>query len=123
MLTVLHIEDDDEIRALTALAFEFADDMELIQAPDGQTGLKLLEDMTPHLVLLDYMMPGLSGADVIRVMNRNDRLKRIPVAFVTARTVPEDEAKMRSLGAISILRKPFDPLALPNFIRTHATGL
>jgi DNA-binding response OmpR family regulator len=117
MKTVLHIEDDEDIRALTALAFEIAGSVNFIQASDGRQGLELVERSAPDLVLLDYMMPGLSGAEVLtQIRAMPAPACNVPVVFVTARATYEDEKMMRKLGAMDVIRKPYDPVELPGVV-------
>lgn len=120
MLNVLHIEDDEDIRALASMALSLDEEISLTQALDGNDGLKKAEVSAPDLILLDYMMPGLSGIDVYRKIRTELGLEDVPIAFVTARTTPDDEKCMIDLGAVAVLRKPFDPLSLPHFVREHA---
>lgn len=120
MFNVLHIEDDEDIRDLASMALAMDDEIALTQAVDGEDGLRKARERKPDLVLLDFMMPGLSGDEVFIRLRDEPGLSDVPIVFVTARTLQEDEKRMRDLGAIAILRKPFDPLALAGFVRDHA---
>lgn len=76
-------------------------------AGNGEEGLELAELERPNLILLDLRMPGMSGWDVLMVLQTNQRLWRIPVIIMTA-TVPEsEEHKIRGMRAASFLTKPF----------------
>ncbi len=117
MLKILHVEDDADIRSLVELAISFGDDMELIQVADGLEGLSYLRDASPDVILLDDQMPKLSGREVMSALRISSRLRRIPVIFMTANSGKEDEATFMSLGACGVIKKPFDPMTLPSFIR------
>lgn len=121
MYSVLHIEDDADILELAQMGLSLDGEISLEQAPNGEEGLARAKTMQPDLILLDYMMPGLSGPDTYVKLREMDTMASVPIAFVTARTTPEDEALMKGLGAIAVLRKPFDPLALGDFVRQHAS--
>ena len=117
MLTILHVEDDADIRSLVELAISFVDDMDLIQVEDGLEGLEYLRGASPDLILLDDQMPKLSGREVISALKISSRLRKIPVIFMTASIGKEDEAAFFDLGACRVIKKPFDPMTLPAFIR------
>jgi len=75
-------------------------------APSGQHALKFLENNLVDLILLDIEMPGLSGYDVIKKLKENDRLKGIPVIFLTAQEGRENEEKALNMGAADYILKP-----------------
>ncbi|MDU8946125.1 response regulator [Ovoidimarina sediminis] len=118
---MLHIDDDERIRDLVALAMELNDEVSLIQAANGTDGLRLARQLKPDLILLDFMMPGLSGEDVITEIHASPEIARIPVVFMTARTTQADDEFMMSLGARDVIRKPFDPFQLPERVSEFLT--
>lgn len=79
-------------------------------ATSGEKALKLLEqDPLPDLILLDIMMPGLSGYEVCRLLKADLRLRHIPVIFLTAMTATEDEKRGLEMGAADFITKPVNP--------------
>ena len=116
MRTVLQIDDDADIRELTAFTFELVSPIVLLQAAGGAEGVRLALEEKPDLILLDFMMPELSGEDVLNALRKSKETRDIPVVFMSARTTPADENHMRSLGAQDIIKKPFDPVSLPDRI-------
>lgn len=79
-------------------------------ATSGEKALKLLEvDPLPDLVLLDIMMPGLSGYEVCQRLKADARLRHIPVIFLTAMTATEDEKRGLEMGAADFITKPVNP--------------
>ncbi|WP_456474742.1 response regulator [Candidatus Pyrohabitans sp.] len=107
MVKILIVDDEPEIRFLTRKMLEKAG-YEVVEAGDGEEGLRLLEKETPDLILLDVMMPGLKGWEVCGKIKANVRLKNIPVAMFTVRTTEEDVEKSRDCGAEAHINKPFD---------------
>jgi putative two-component system response regulator len=86
----------------------------------GEKGLAYLsENALPELILLDIMMPGLSGYDVISRLKADLRTHHIPVIFLTAMSSPEDEKKGLELGAVDYITKPISPAILLARIKTH----
>ncbi len=81
---------------------------EIITAYDGKTGLEKVRDELPDLVLLDVMMPGLSGFEVCRSITQDDLTKHIPVILLTALTSTEDLEDGLRAGAFDYIKKPFN---------------
>lgn len=112
---------DDTPANLHVLAEALSGEHEVLIANNGERGLALAnrENLKPHLILLDVMMPGLSGFDVCRRLKENEATRDIPVIFVTARDGLDDEARGLTLGAVDYVAKPIHlPIALAR-IRNH----
>ena len=90
---------------------------EVIEAPDGDTGLALLREHKPDLVLLDVMMPGLDGWQFMDAMKTDAETAAIPVVMLTARVQREDEIRGWLSGAADYLPKPFNPSTLTEVVR------
>ena len=82
----------------------------VILAKDGEQALKILkEDNLPDLILLDILMPGMSGFEIIKIIKHSDRTRDIPVIFITGLNSAEDEEEGLNLGAMDYIVKPFNP--------------
>jgi len=89
-------------------------------ATSGEKALKIVySDEPPDLILLDIMMPDLSGHEVCRRIKANPDRRRIPVIFVTAMVTVEDESLGLALGAVDYITKPVSPPLLQARVRTH----
>ncbi|UDL05374.1 HD-GYP domain-containing protein [Marinobacter sp. CA1] len=110
---------DDEPTNLQVLKNILAADYRLLFARDGERALQLAASETPDLVLLDVMMPGLSGHDVCRRLKAETATTAIPVIFVTALSDVEDEALGFELGAVDYLTKPVSPAIVQARVRNH----
>ena len=106
-------ENLDVVRGL--LAHEYT----VKVAINGQTALKIVEKQPPDLILLDIMMPGLSGYEVCEQLKANPASKDIPVIFLTAMDQTTDESKGFELGAADYITKPVNPPILEARVRTH----
>jgi two-component system phosphate regulon response regulator PhoB len=102
---IVVIDDDDDIRFLVRRRLE-KQGHTVTEAPDGPRGLALIESDEPDLVVLDWMMPGLTGIDVLERL-RADGRPRPRVLMLTARTQESDVARAREAGADGFLVKPF----------------
>ncbi|MBN2519658.1 MAG: response regulator [Bacteroidales bacterium] len=75
---------------------------------DGKEALNFLNEDPPDLVLLDIMMPGIDGYEILDKMTSDNKLKNIPVIMVTSKTEPQDKQKAMDIGAIDYIEKPID---------------
>lgn len=110
---ILLIDDDAGTRALCVANLR-ALEIDVFEAEDGLTGLKLARQKRPDLVLLDVSMPGLDGFQVAESVRRRRKTRHIPLVFLSGEV--GIDARARELGAIAALRKPFDPVALASLI-------
>jgi two-component system phosphate regulon response regulator PhoB len=85
---------------------------DVLQAPDGAAALALLRWALPDLILLDWMMPGLSGVEVARRIRADARMKDIPIIMLTARAEEQDKVQGLEVGADDYITKPFSPREL-----------
>lgn len=102
-------------RALSASGYQVA------TAPSGEAVLQMLEDgaVSPDLLLLDVMMPGISGFDVLRTLQAHPRRRELPVVMITAATDDALRIAARKEGAADLLIKPFRLGELLERIETH----
>lgn len=110
---------DDEPSNLHVLREILQQDYRLLFARDGERALKLAESERPDLILLDVMMPGLTGYDVCAALKASTRTAMIPVLFVTALGDSLDEARGFDVGAVDYLTKPVSPSVVRARVRTH----
>ncbi len=106
MTKVLVIDDERNLRKLVKVNLS-ARGYQVLVAPDGEKGLKLAELECPDLILLDLMLPGMSGWDVLTALKTNQQLQETPVIIMTALARKSDEDKACSMGAVGYLVKPF----------------
>src|SRR6266550_6318416 len=111
MTRVLIIDDEAPIRLLCRVNLE-AEQMEVIDAGDGPTGLEKARSEQPDVILLDVMMPGLDGWQVAEALLDDERTHSIPIIFLTARAEVRDRARGLDLGGIDYVTKPFNPIEL-----------
>jgi len=116
--TVLVVDDSPE--NLELMGGLLGDLYRVKVANSGSRALKILEgDLLPDLILLDVMMPEMSGWDVCRVIQSTKRLAHIAVIFLTAKTSPDDEKLGFDLGAVDYISKPINPATLLARVKTH----
>jgi CheY-like chemotaxis protein len=106
-ITIL-IVDDEIVSRYTIEALLESDNYTLVFAENGLQGLEKAETLTPDLVLLDVMMPGINGFEVCRRLRANPNLAHLPVAMVTAWDDPTARARCLEIGANEVICKPFN---------------
>jgi putative two-component system response regulator len=110
---------DDEPINLKVLNNILKDLYKLIFAKSGAEALRLIEKERPDLILLDVMMPEMTGYEVCEQLKQNPLYKTIPVIFVTALNDSVDEAKGLNVGAVDYIAKPVTPAVVKARVKTH----
>lgn len=111
MSYLLCVDDNEDMRLMVREVLESAGH-EVSLAPDGDAALESIQNREPELLVLDLVMPGMTGIDVCRAVKRNPFTARIPVLMLTARGDIEHKVAAFEAGADDYLAKPFDPREL-----------
>lgn len=109
---VLHVDDDDDIRAIAQIALEVVGGLEVRQCSSGPEAVKAAPGFAPDLLLLDVMMPEMTGEETLNELRHVPGFEKIPVVFMTAKAQAQDIEHLMSLGTEKVIAKPFDPLTL-----------
>ena len=109
--TVLIVDDEFAIRDMIRMALEIAD-FNCIEAENIQQAFTLIVDERPDLVLLDWMLPGGSGMELLRRLKRDDSTREVPVIMLTAKTSEDNVIQGLDVGADDYITKPFAPREL-----------
>jgi len=112
LTTVFYIDDEPDIREIVELALGLVPGLIVRTCPSGTQALQELPLVMPDLVLLDVMMPGLDGPATLAKIREDERLRALPVIFMTAKALPQEVDRFLRLGAIGVISKPFDPILL-----------
>lgn len=111
MKTLLIADDEDGVRALVRMTLE-GGDYEIVEAADGDEALALARERHPDLMLLDVMMPGLSGVEVCRTLKDDPATADLRIVILTAKAQDADREEGLTAGADDYFTKPFSPLTL-----------
>ena len=113
---ILVVEDEDAIRAMLMMILEQAGFVP-IAAADAEEAQIALDNNEPDLILLDWMLPGISGVEWARRLKKETIYREIPIILLTARGEEEDKVKGLEIGADDYVTKPFSPKELVARIR------
>jgi CheY-like chemotaxis protein len=111
-ITVLVVDDDQMIRSVVRIALQRVNDWTVIEAENGSVGVSVAADELPDVILLDFQMPRMDGAQTIAALKGNPETSRLPVIFLTAKTGRRARGAYEQMGAVGTIEKPFDPLVL-----------
>lgn len=117
MSQILIVEDDENIRQLLKMTLENFQ-YSLIDFENGQDAYDYLQEHTVDLAILDLMLPGMNGYDILQYIRSSSRLKHLPVIILSAKDKEWDKIKGLDLGADDYLTKPFSVLELAARIRS-----
>lgn len=113
---ILVADDDPVILRLLQVNFGL-EGFEVRTATRGEEAITAADEMTPDIILLDVMMPGLDGWEVCRRLKEDERFKETPIVFLSARAQDEDRKRGYGLGVAAYVTKPFDPGRLVELVR------
>ena len=108
---VLIVEDDEAIAAMLRYNLK-SEGFNVEHADDGEEALNLVEEQKPDLILLDWMLPSVSGIEVCRRLRQSEKTRNIPIIMVTARSEESDKLMGLDYGADDYITKPFSPAEL-----------
>jgi len=114
---ILYVEDEPDIQAIARIALESVGGFKLEICSSGQSALDVAPGYLPDLILLDVMMPGMDGPTTLTELRKLPDLKDTPVMFMTAKVQPQEIQQFKSMGAIEVIAKPFDPMKLAEIIK------
>lgn len=122
MATILVVDDDGDIRSLLRAILE-VEGHYICEAADGEEALSLFTELQPEVVVLDIMMPGLSGLDVLRGIRSRADGHDVPIMVLTA--LQDDQTAWSSwvAGVNTFLTKPFDPDYLVDWVERQLNPL
>lgn len=108
---ILVVEDEPAIQELVAFSLKNAG-FSVLQAENAEQAMQMINERLPDLVLLDWMLPQMSGVEFANILRRESRTKTIPIIMLTARIEENDKIQGLNVGADDYITKPFSPREL-----------
>ena len=121
-MKALIIDDEDDVRQVIRLSLGRVGGMDVVDASSGSAGVGLAAETRPDFILLDLMMPDMDGVETFGRLRENERTASIPVIFLTAKALPSEIERLRRLGALDVVVKPFNPMTLADQLREILRG-
>jgi two-component system cell cycle response regulator DivK len=116
--TVLYIEDNFHNRRIVRKILQ-SRGYTVIEAEDGPSGLDMIQELQPPLVLLDIGLPGMDGLEVVRQIRRDARLQKTPVIAITASAMRGDRERFLNAGCNDYISKPIQAMELLDMVANH----
>lgn len=116
--TILCVEDDPDIQAITLLALEQIGGFRVVSCDSGLEALRIVEEVMPDIALLDVMMPDPDGVATYQAMKKLPKARNVPVIFITAKIQKHEVESYLAMGAIGVIPKPFDAMTLADEVRS-----
>mgnify|MGYP001093086419 CR=1 FL=1 len=116
--TIMVVEDEEDIRKIINVALGTVGGFSVEMCASAHEALNVLNDRQPDLILLDVMMPLMDGPAFLTEFRRQSRHNNIPVIFITAKVQAHEVEAYKALGVLGVIAKPFDPLTLPEQVKT-----
>ena len=114
---ILYAEDEDDIRSIAQIALEDIGGFTVRYCSNGRKALEEAKNFTPDLLLLDVMMPEMDGPTTLCELRKMEHFSNTPIIFMTAKIQANEIDEYKSLGAIDVIAKPFDPMTLAELIQ------
>jgi len=114
---ILYVEDDADIRSVATFALETLGGFTVAGFDSGDLAIAAAASAQPQLLLLDVMMPGMDGPTTLTGLRAIPALRQVPAIFMTAKVQPQEITRYLAMGALDVIAKPFDPMALSDMVR------
>ena len=114
---ILYTEDEPDIQEIARIALEDVGGFTVRICNSGTEALACAEAFAPDLILLDVMMPGMDGPTILKELRKLPTLSGTPVVFMTAKVQTQEIREYKRMGALDVIAKPFDPMALADDVR------
>lgn len=118
MIKLLHVEDDADIREIALMALDLLGEFQVKQCSSGEEALSQVQTFRPDVILMDMMMPGMTGRETLERMRTDPSLASVPAIFMTARAQHTEIEELLEIGAADVISKPFDPMTLGDQIKS-----
>jgi CheY-like chemotaxis protein len=111
-MRVLLVDDEEDIRKIGNVSLAAIGKFETLLAANAEEGIEVARAEQPDVILMDMMMPGMDGLSALAALRAAPNTAQIPVIFITAKVQPSEVEHYLEMGAIGVIRKPFDPMSL-----------
>ena len=114
---IIYVDDEPDLRILAQIVLESVAGMTVTLCDSGISALETLAAGKPQLLLLDVMMPAMDGPALFEKIKADPGLSDLPVIFLTGKAQPDEIQRLKNMGAIGVISKPFNPAILAGQIK------
>jgi CheY-like chemotaxis protein len=114
---IMMVEDEADIQIVARVALEAVGGFSVEMCSSGIEALERIRTISPDLVLMDVMMPGLDGPSTLKKLRSQPDTAAYPVIFMTAKVQAHEVSQYKEIGALGVISKPFDPMALASTVK------
>ncbi|MBA3669162.1 MAG: response regulator [Sphingomonas sp.] len=118
-IRILFVDDEADIREVAEISLGLDQDFEIRTCASGKEAVLVAAEWKPDLVLLDVMMPAMDGPTTLARLREQKETAQIPIVFITARTQAQDVERLKLMGAVALIAKPFNPMTLAQTVRQY----
>ena len=119
---ILMVDDEPDIRTVELLSLTAVGGFTVELCSSGRDAIQKAAAFAPDLFLLDVMMPGMDGPTTLKELREIAGLENTPAVFMTAKVQAHEVTRLKALGALEVVPKPFDPWSLPDSLRRIWAG-
>lgn len=109
---VLYLEDDPSLSELAMMGLEYNPVFDVLHCASGKEAISKCAEFKPQLCLFDVMLPEMDGPTTFHKVRETMKAEDLPVIFMTAKAQRHEVAQYMALGALGVIRKPFNPLTI-----------
>ena len=120
-MRVLIIDDEEDTRSIFSMSLGLLGGAEVIEATNGPAGIDVAARENPDVIILDLLMPGMDGSQTFLALKNRPDTSQIPVIFMTVKGMFSEFDRLKSMGALAVISKPFDPTTLTQQIKNILT--
>lgn len=117
--TIQIIDDDEDIRFILKRIFSSVEGLQILEAPNGSTALEQFKNHHIDGVILDYRLPDMHGDDLLLELQQVSSGQAVKIIMLSARDDPALHQKWLNMGAVAVLKKPFNPIELFAQVKTY----
>jgi len=114
---ILYVDDESDVREIVMLSLETLGGFEIKAFSNGEEALAAVEAFAPDLLMLDVMMPGITGPELLAKMRELPSIVETPAVFITAKAQVHEVDKLKLHKRSEVIAKPFEVMELPDTVR------
>lgn len=114
----MYVDDDPDLRYIVAMGLEVGGGYTVKVCASGSKAIEELPVFQPDLLILDVVMPEMTGPKTVEVIKKTPGVPEVPLVFMTSKVNPNEIKQYRELGAIGVIRKPMNPMNIAGQVQT-----